>query len=165
MIWREDGGQMENLPVLDRDESDFLTTNKAMELLWQWRKYRNQVFWSSMYRLGAACMLLTVIPYIVPDMAGRLGIAILVFPILAAVLSVFASYLMVVQYMLYKLTDRKFRSLLGKFNPGDIADTSLNRPFRISIGKVLAGSFLLFGVLGQFLNGLVLAWLVQGARP
>lgn len=147
------------------DERDFLTKDEAMSLLWEWRKYRNEVFWSSMYRLGAASVLLTIAPYLLPNLIGKLGFAVLVFPILAALLSIFASYLMIVLYMLYKLVDRKYRSLLGEYNPGDIPERPINRPFRISIGKILVGVFLCFAFIGQFFNGLVLSWLVRGVLP
>lgn len=156
---------MNDSAEIDRIEGNCLKIDDAVRLLWDWRKYRNQVFWSSMYRLGAASVVLTIIPYLLPDLIGKLGFAVFVFPIMAALLSVFASYLMIVQYMLYKLVDRKYRSLLGNYNPGDISETPINRPFRISIGKILVGVFLCFAFIGQFFNGLVLSWLVRGALP
>lgn len=73
---------------------------------------------------------------------------------------------MAVQYKLYKQADRKFRSLLGKYNNEDIPNNSFtNRIFRIAIVKILAVVFLCFGVIGGFLNGLTLFWLVRRVLP
>jgi hypothetical protein len=141
--------------------SDSLALDQAVELIWEWRRYRNEVFWSSMYRWGAAVLALTILPYLLPDIIAKLGPAVFVFPALASFLAVFAAYVMIVQYMLYKLADRKYRSLLGPYNPGDIPDKPANRLFRISIGKVLAGVFLLFAIVGEGANALVLASLLR----
>lgn len=146
-------------------ESNSLSIDEAVKSLWEWRKYRNQVFWSSMYRCGAVALILTLVPYLLPDLITKLGLAVFVFPILASFVCVFASYLMIVQYMLYKLVDRKYRVLLGSYNPGDIPDKPINRLFRISIGKILVGVFLCFGIIGQLLSGLVLLSLVRGTLP
>lgn len=156
---------MNDLSETNSGDRNFLKIDEAVRVLWKWRKYRNQAFWNSMYRLGAASVTLTLIPYLLPDLIGKLGLAVLVFPLMAALLSVLASYLMIVQYMLYKLVDRKYRSLLGRYDSGDIPETLLNRPFRISIGKILVGVFLCFAFVGQFFNGLVLSWLVRRALP
>jgi hypothetical protein len=139
-----------------RSEPAGLALDQAVELIWEWRKYRNEVFWGSVYRWGAVVLALTVLPYLLPDIIAKLGLAVLVFPVLACLLAVFAAYVLIVQYMLYKLADRKYRSLLGSYNPGDIPDKPINRLFRISIGKVLAGVFLLFAIVGQGANALVL---------
>ncbi len=146
-------------------ETESLTMDQAITALWEWRIYRNQVFWSSVYRWGAVILGLTIAPYLLPDLEAKLGLAVLVFPILAGALAIFASYLLIVLYMLYKLADRKYRALLGKYNPGDIPDTPINRVFRISIGKVLVGAFLVFGIVGQLLNGAILVSLAQGTLP
>jgi hypothetical protein len=151
-----------SLEMLINDE-DFLTTDRAIQMLWKWRKYRNEAFWSSMYRLGTASIALSMLPYLLPDLSGKLGSAVLVFPSMAALLSLVGAYLMIVQYMLYKLVDRKYRAVLGKYNPGDIPETGLNRPFRISIGKILAGLFIFFAIIGQLINGMILMGLVT--RP
>jgi hypothetical protein len=118
-----------------------------------------------MYVMGAVALTLTTIPYILPSIIPQLGIAVLIFPFLASLVSVFAAYLIVVQYMLYKLVDRQFRSLLGHYNPDDIPYTAANRPFRVAIGKIIAGSFLCFGVVGQLLSGLLLYLLMRGTLP
>lgn len=152
---------MNNLPVAMTAEPDCLTLHQAAGLVWEWRKYRNEVFWKSTYGYGAAAMVLTVLPYLLPQIIEKLGLAVLIFPVLAGFVAVFAAYLMIVQYMLYKLADRKFRSLLGQYNTGDIPNIPVNRLFRISIGKVLAGVFLCFGIIGQLGNGIVLASLVR----
>lgn len=147
------------------EERDFLNLNEAVNFLWEWRKYRNQVFWTAVYRWGAAAVILTLAPYLLPDLIQKLGFAVFVFPIMASLLSIFAAYLVAVQYMLYKQADRKYRSLLGKYTPEDIPNKPINRVFRISIGKVLSAVFLCLAIIVEFANGLVLLWLVRNSLP
>lgn len=147
-------------------ERNSLTIGEAVKILWKWRKYRNQVFWTSMYRWGAIVFAITIIPYLFADLIGKLGFAIIVFPIMASLLAVFAAYLVMVQYLLYKQVDRKFRSLLGKYNPEEISNNRfIDRIFRISIGKIVGVFFLFFAIIIEFINGFVLFWLIRSALP
>jgi hypothetical protein len=83
---------------------------------------------------------------------------------MAFLLSAFAAYLMAAEYKLYKQVDRKYRSLLGKYDPGDIPDNKpIHRVLRLSFGKILVTAFICFAVIIQFLNGLVLFHLVRSA--
>lgn len=156
---------MNNPSEMNRIERDFLTIGEGVNLLWQLRRYRNEAFWRSSYRYGAASVALTLTPYLLPDLISKLGVAIFVFPVMASLLSVFGAYLMIVQYMLYKQSDRKYRSFLGKYNPEDIPNKPINRIFRIAIGKIVVGTFLCFAIIGQLLNGLVLNSLLLSFLP
>ncbi len=142
-------------------QSNTLAIGEAMPILWEWRKYRNVRFWDTMYRWGGVAVVLSVAPYLLPDVIARLGMAVLVFPALAALLSIFAAYLLVVEYALYKTLDRKYRSLLGSYSPGDMPGHGFYRLFRTAIGKVVAGAFLFFGIIIQALNAWILVSLVQ----
>lgn len=148
--------------VKNSNERDSLTIHEAATLLWEWRKYRNQWFWTSAYRWGAALLALTLTPYLLPDLIGKLGLAVFVFPVMVFLLSVFAAYLTGVEYKLYKQADRKFRSLLGKYTLPDFPTTRLvDRISVMSLGRVVPVAFLCLGVIVQFFNGWVLFYLVN----
>lgn len=152
---------MEDPIQLNNAARDYLTIDEAVRTLWEWRRYRNQVFWSSVYRWGAVAITMTIVPFLLPHLIDRLGNGIFVFPFMAFFLSMLAAYFTAVQYKLYKQVDRKYRSLLGKYNPGDIKE----RLFQFSIGKVVALLFLFFGIVIQILYGMVLSSLVNGVLP
>ena len=148
------------------NERNFLTISEAAELLWKWRKYRNEGFWTSAWRWGAVSLALTIAPYLLPDLIGKLGFAVFVFPAMASLLSAFAAYLTGVDYKLYKQADRRFRSLLGEYTLEDMPRERLvDRMSQMSLGRVVSGAFLCSAVIVQFLNGLVLFYLVHSSLP
>jgi len=143
-----------------------LTLGEAINSIWEWRKYRNQAFWKAFYVFGALAITLSLIPYLLPDLINKLGLVILVFPIMACLVSIFATYIIAVLYKLYKQVDKKYWNLLGRFKPEDIPNTKLiNRLSRIYFGKSFSFAFLFYGIVCQFLNALVLYNLVKGNLP
>jgi hypothetical protein len=147
-------------------EGDLLTAGEAVRIIWEWRKYRNEAFWKTVYRYGAAVIAVSMAPYLLPDLIGKLGLAVLAFPAMGSFLSILAAWLMAVQYRLYCLVNNRFRSLLGTYDSEDIpGDTLVNRMLRTTIGKIVVTVFLCFGVIGEFCNGLILFWLVRGVLP
>jgi hypothetical protein len=140
------------------------TAADALKLIWEWRRYRNEVFWTSVYRYGAAILLISLAPYVLPGVIGRLGRAVLVFPAAGSFLALFASWLTAVQYKLYKQVDRRFRSMLGAYDADDIpASGFINRKLRTAIGKVIAVVFLFLAVVIEPISALILAILVGRA--
>jgi hypothetical protein len=149
---------------INPNERNCLTLEEAVPILWEWRRYRNEVFYSSVYRWGAAALFITLAPYLIPDIITKLGLAVLIFPVLAFLLSGFAAYLTAVQYKLYKLTDHKFRSLLGPYKPDDPPYRNpVDRIFRIPLGLSIAALFACFAVFCQLVNGIILFNLAQNA--
>jgi len=152
--------------MVDSVEKDGITNNtlsinEAVHILWEWRKYRNQVFWNSVYWLGAAIIIISIVPYLLPGIVSKLGYAVIVFPFLTFLIASFSAYLLAVLYKLYKTADRRYRELLGKFTPADIQGLL----FRLPIGKVIALAFLSYGIFIQILSGWVLHKLVSGVLP
>ena len=141
-------------------EEGALSWSEAARLIWEWREYRNTVMYAALYRWGAACLLLAIAPYVLPGIIDKLGSTVLVFPVLAALMSFYAGYRVAVLYRLYKQADREFRKLLGHYAPPDFAqDTFVSRMLTISLGRVLPGAFLLFFIL-QIVSAVLLARLV-----
>ncbi len=152
---------MESPKEVTGGTAEQLTLAEAIRAIWEWRRYRNQVFWASVYRWGAVLLLMTIIPYLLPHLIKSLGIAIFIFPLLACFLAIVAAYFASVQYKLYKEVDRKYRSMLGPYDPPDIKSLL----FRYSIGRVVSALFIFFGTVMQLLNGMVLAFLLNGVWP
>jgi hypothetical protein len=138
-------------------ETAELTHAEATRFMWQWREYRNRMMWGTWFRWGAAVLLVGIAPYVLPDVIDRLGLTVLVFPALAALMCFYIGYLIAVQYRLYKQVDREFRKLLGPYQPPDFPqDRFLDRMLTISFGRVLPGAFLIFLLL-QVVSAVLLA--------
>ena len=153
---------MNNPMDIKKDETQELSIVDAAKIFWEWRKYRNQVYWVSIYLWGAASIIISILPYILPDILTKLGLAILIFPILGTLLSIFAAYLTAVLFKLYKQADRKYRELLGKFDPGYFSsDTFMNRLSSLTFGAVFSLAFIGFGIVLEILNALVLLSLIN----
>ncbi len=138
-------------------EAGGLTHAEATRFIWQWREYRNRMMWSTWFRWGAACLLVGIAPYVLPGVIATLGLTVLVFPALAALMCFYIGYLIAVQYRLYKQVDREYRKLLGSYQPPDFPqDRFLDRMLTISFGRVLPGAFLVFLIL-QVVSAVLLA--------
>lgn len=144
-------------------QAQALGRGEAAALLWKWREYRNGVMWSSVYRYGAAAVLVALAPYVLPGIIGELGLTVLVFPAAAALLSLFAAYLIAVQYRLYKQVDREFRRQLGEYAPPELGQGRVrDRVLTVSLGRTLTSAFLFFSIPLQIASAVLLARLAQG---
>ena len=141
--------------------ADTLTLNEATRFLWEWRVYRNEGFWQVFFLAGFTMIILTIAPYFFPDLIKKLGAVVLVFPILIFFVSALSAYLLVVQYRLYKVADKKYRELLGEFVPQDVRGWIVH----YSLGKVITIVFILYGTIIQAINGWVLVSLAKGILP
>ena len=143
-----------------------VTRGEALRSIWQWRKYRNQAFWGVFYRFGILVIGLTFVPYLFHGLIQRLGWVILVFPCTACMFSIFAAYLIAVNYKLYKQVDKRYWHILGRYKPEDIPNTKLiNRLSRIYFGKVFSLAFFFFGIVIQLVNSILLYNLAVGNLP
>lgn len=150
-------------PAEMRPPEEQLARGEAARLLWDWREYRNGVMWSSVYRYGAASLLVALAPYLLPGVIGELGLTVLVFPAAAALLSFFAAYLIAVQYRLYKQVDREFRRQLGAYAPPELGQGRVrDRVLTVSLGRTLTFAFLFFSIPLQIASAVLLARLVNG---
>ena len=139
------------------DELRTMAAAQGAAILWEWRRYRNEAMWASVYRWGGASLAIAIAPYVIPSVIGSLGYAVLVFPVVAFLLSSFAAYLIAVQYRLYKQVDGKFRAVLNEYAPGDLPDYRLvHKLLTISFGRILPGAFMGFAVVVQLGSALVL---------
>lgn len=147
----------------DLAQAQALDRGEAATLLWNWREYRNAVMWTSVYRYGAAAVLIALAPYVLPGIIGELGLTVLVFPAAAGLLSFGAAYMIAVQYRLYKQVDREFRRSLGEYAPPELGQGRVrDRVLTVSIGRTLTFAFLFFSIPVQIASAVLLARLAQG---
>jgi hypothetical protein len=142
-------------------EEDGLCASEAARLLWDWRKYRNTAYWMTMYRFGMAGLVVSLIPYVLPGVLRELRYAVLVFPFVAALLFLVATYLLVVHQTLYRVVDKKFRAVLGSYDPGHM---SVKSAAMLGRGITMARAILILFAccaISQLLNALVLLSLVR----
>ena len=142
-------------------EEDRLRPGEAAQLLWGWRKYRNEAYWTTMYRFGAAALVVTLVPYVLPGVLRELRYAVLVFPFVAALLFLVATYLLVVHQTLYRVVDKKFRAVLGSYDPGHMSVTSPAMLGRgITMARVIVILFACFAA-AELVSALILVSLVR----
>lgn len=150
---------MPTKPVI---EEGSLSEQEAVKLLWDEWRYRHDLYWSSLYKWGASVVGITIAPYLLPDLILKLKLAVLVFPFLAFLLSCFAAWHLAAEYIRLIPVSRKYKSLLGKYAPEDIEkDTTLiSQILSFPIGKLVSVIFLGFAFIIEFLNTLILFWLL-----
>ena len=71
---------MDTAFALNLDDRAELTVVEAANLIWKWREHRNRAFWNALYVWGTVAIAIAIIPYIVPGLPARLGLAVLIFP-------------------------------------------------------------------------------------
>ena len=114
-----------------------------------------------MYRFGAAALAVTLVPYVLPGVLRELRYAVLVFPFVAALLFLVATYLLVVHQTLYRVVDKKFRAVLGSYDPGHMSVTSPAMLGRgITMARVIVILFACFAA-AELVSALILVSLVR----
>lgn len=143
------------------NKEERLHLDQAVNLLWEEWKYRHEAFWGALYRWGMATVFVTIAPYLLPDLIKKLGLAVLVFPFIAFLLALFASWHMASEYMRLVSVTAKYRSLLGGFAPEKIVHSSIaGQILRLPIGNVVVAIFLFFAIVVEFFNVVILLWLI-----
>jgi hypothetical protein len=59
------------------------------ELIWEEYKHRHDLCWNLIFRLTYVVVIISVVPYIKPDVAHKLGFCIVTLPIIGIALTVF----------------------------------------------------------------------------
>ncbi len=81
------------------------------ELIWDEYKYRHTHCWKIVFQLTAAVVLLSIVPYIRPEIAKVLGPKILLSNLIAIVLSIVGFFTMWSELKLFKKIKKKHRKL------------------------------------------------------
>ena len=92
--------------------------DEAIKLLWEEYKLRQTHYWSSFNRFALSILTISVIPYIKPDIVKPLGKVIVVFPIVAFILSIGCTWLLSAEYQRLRMVREKYDELLTpEFQP------------------------------------------------
>lgn len=130
-----------------KKQADNVKKSQIVNLLWEEWKYRHDVFWQSIYRWGLAVGLITIAPYVSPNLIGELDYIVLFFPILAGLVSMFASWHLGAEYVRLKKVDEQYRPLLGKYRPQPLTNRVERILFKTSIGRAVSLAFLALAVI------------------
>jgi len=93
---------------------------KYCQYLWEEYKYRHDLIWQRVFRFTAAVVLLSIIPYIQPDIARMLGIWILIAPALATILALFVLVVMWNELKLFEKIKTAYRREQNKLLDDDL---------------------------------------------
>lgn len=85
-----------------------LSHQKALEFLWDEYKMRQTHYWSSFNRYGVAVIAILVVPYVKPDVGESLGPLVAIFPVVALLLSVAATWLLGAEYQRLRSAKERF---------------------------------------------------------
>jgi len=145
----------------NRKPSDSLSFSEAAKLLWAEWEYRHGVFWNSLYRWGIATVAVTIAPYLLPNLIGQLQLAVLVFPFIAFLLAIFSAWHISAEYARLVPITQKYKAMLGEYNPESLPSNTLFQQFlKLPIGWMVAIAFLFVAFVVEFLNTIILVWLV-----
>jgi hypothetical protein len=93
---------------------------EACKLLLDEWKWRHQHCWTVLRQYGLAAVTVSIAPYLKPDLITSLGKAVLLFPALAWMLIMFATWLFAAEYIRCKAVETQYYVLLGDARPPDL---------------------------------------------
>jgi hypothetical protein len=141
--------------VMVANGNDVSIALQLTQHFWTEFKYRHDLIWQRLFRLTAAVVLISIIPYAQPIVAKLLGIWILLAPLLATALVGFA--FIVMQHEL-NLFERIATEYMWQQNQLLATEPKHN----IGAPRAFGGFvqvYLIFLIVLSFVNGLI-AWLV-----
>jgi hypothetical protein len=140
-----------------------LSPGEGASLLWEEWKYRHDLFWQAFYRWGTAAVVVSVVPYVQPRLVDDLGSVVLVFPALAALLAVGASWHLFAEYARLLRVTARYREALGVYAPAAVHYPSrlISWVLRWPVGWVVSGVFLVVAPLLSLANGAILVYLLN----
>jgi hypothetical protein len=134
---------------------DVSITLQLAQHFWTEFKYRHDLIWQRIFRLTAAVVLISIIPYAQPITAKLLGKWILLAPILATALAGFAFFVMRYELLLFERIASEYvwqQNRLLATEPE--LDVHGPRPFPVFVRR-----YLFFLIVLSFANGLI-TWFV-----
>lgn len=131
-----------------------LTKKESGPLLWEKWKYRQELFWKSLYRWGTAAIAVSIVPWVQTELVYDLGLMVLFFSCLASMIAGFVSWLIAAEYERFNKVDKKYRGILGKYAPDPISNplfpTGWLWELRIGCVVLFHLKMLLFYLFGRF---------------
>jgi hypothetical protein len=119
--------------------------------IWDEYKYRHDLCWRLVFQLTTAVVIISVVPYIKPDVAKQLGSIIAVLPIIGIALTLLGYARLNREFALLDAIRGKHRELQGLLGPEDDAETKFSKHAK----------FYLWCLLGLgFVDVVVVVWFV-----
>jgi len=88
--------------------------------LWEEYRYRHDLVWQRIFRFTTAVVLISIIPYVQPKIAGLLGPWILIAPLLATILAGFVLVVMQNELKLLERIKKAYRRQQNKLLDDDL---------------------------------------------
>jgi len=134
----------------------------ALKLLWEEVKYRHDTYWNSFFKWGSAIIIVSIIPWIKPELITQLGKLIIVFPVIAFLLSIFAAWHLLSEYARLLKVMQKYRLVQGPYQPKQISGSDLILPkfWMQPIGVVVVLTMLLGITFLSIINVILLHTLI-----
>jgi hypothetical protein len=117
------------------------------KLYWEEFSYRHAHYWSMFFRFAFAILFMLAFPFIHPEEVQYFKRYTAIFPMIAILLSLAASWLLAAEYERIRATYQKYSELRSaKYNPPEISERGARKLLRMRIGTVVT-LFFLFGLL------------------
>lgn len=129
---------------------------QAVQLLWDEWKYRHNLFWRSLFRWSGAVITLLIIPFLKTDVFKPWPMMALVFPVLAALLSLFSAWILGAELGRFAMVNKKYDELRSNFLPPRLPtkrwlERGYARPIGASLLRLYAAVFLVLSVVAWLL--------------
>ena len=132
------------------------------KMLWDEWKYRHDRFWRSLFRFASAVIIVSIVPYVKPELIEKLGNVIVVFPVLAILISLGACWLLAAEYQRLRMVGKRYDDLRGNYVPPRMPSKKWwQKVLKWSIGWVVALSFGIAFVALSIVNIFVLLRLLE----
>jgi hypothetical protein len=149
---------MEDVSIMSQDS---VTQVEAAKLLLDEWKFRHQHLWDSLRRYGLAAVIVSIVPYVKPDLVTRLDIYVMVFPVVGYLVSLAAIWLFAAEYYRLRPVAARHRELLRPYYPEKREDVSgwkksLTKKIGWATVYILSSAF-----TALFILNVVLLWQLQ----
>lgn len=115
---------------------------ESINFLWEHYKMRQNHYWSSLNRFGLAILTVLVAPYLKPEIVGKLGNAVIMFPFIGFLLTFVSTWLLGAEYQRLAAVKRKYDESFPKdFRIEYPNDTLWQRLVGKNIGKTMTFVF------------------------
>jgi hypothetical protein len=117
------------------------------KLYWEEFSYRHAHYWNTFFRFAFAVLFMLAFPFVHPEELQRFNRYTALFPMIAILLSLAASWLLAAEYARIRATYQKYSELRSaKYNPPEISERGAHKLLRMRIGTVVT-LFFLIGLL------------------
>lgn len=137
---------------------------EAATLIWEEMKYRHDLFWSVLSRWGLAAVTVSIVPWVNPGLINTLHTTVLIFPVLAFIIALFASWHIGSEYLRLVAWTIKYKEIMGDLYPNSNSIMKwklINFLFTRPIGWIVTVGFLIIAIPLSLVNAILLLGQMQ----